>query len=125
MPLYQVMQHPKGSKDPFTDSGAVFIKDRFSFTAALFTPLWALYNGLIAEALVWLGFVIVLLAYAGSANNSGILWLYPFASLLIGYEAANILAAGLRRRGYTPVGDIIAVSADTAEMEWLKRGAGV
>lgn len=124
MPLYQVMQHPKGSKDPFSDSGAVFIQDRFSWTAALFTPLWTLYNGLIAETVIWTVGVVLLGIVAFALKNPGILFIYPFAAALIGWEASNILAAGLRRRGYFAGGDIVANSSDMAEMEWLKRGAG-
>lgn len=124
MPLYQVMQHPKGSQDPFTDSGAVFINDRFSWIAALLTPLWTLYNGLIAETIIWAVGAGALIIAGVALNNPAVWWIYPFVAALIGWEAPNILAAGLRRRGYLAAGDIVASSSDTAEMEWLKRGAG-
>lgn len=123
MPLYQVMQRPHGSSDPFAESGAVFIKDRFSWSATLITPVWALYEGLFAEFGVWLVFTLILGAVSAILNNPGILWAYPVMAILVGYEAPNIVAAGLRRRGFTPGGDIVAPSSDVAEMEWMKRGA--
>lgn len=123
MPLYQVMQRPHGSVDPFSESGAVFIKDRFSWSAALLTPIWAIYNGLFLETGIWVVLTLVLIGLATILNNPALVWAYPCFALLVGYEAPNILAAGLRRRGFVPGGDIVANSADVAEMEWMKRGA--
>lgn len=125
MPLFQVMRRPHGTTDPHMESGAVFIRDRFSWSATLFTPIWALYEGLILEAGVWVVLTISLIALATILDNSAILLVYPCVAVLVGFEASNILAAGLRRRGFTPVGDIVAISADMAEMEWMKRGASV
>jgi hypothetical protein len=125
MPLFQVMRRPHGTSDPHTESGAVFIRDRFSWSAALFTPVWMLYEGLILETGIWFVGVLVLGGISAFFDNPAIWLAYPGIALLVGFEAPNILVAGLRRRGFTPVGDIVANSADLAEMEWMKRGATV
>lgn len=121
MSLYQVLKRPQDSFDPASESGAVFIEDRFSWGAALFPPLWALFHGLWLELIVWIAAMVALVGLdmiLGDVSAT----LYLLGALLLGFEAANIRAAALRRKGFHPEGDLIASGEDLAELAWLQRG---
>lgn len=123
MSLYQVLQRPEGVVDPLPNSGAVFIKDRFSWLAGLLPPVWAIVHGLWLELVIWIAAMIALGAASMIIGDEAVFWLNVLVAILIGLEATNIRTAALRRKGYQPLGDIIAGAEDLAEMEFIKRGS--
>lgn len=119
MSVFQVFTHP----DPTSEAGVpVFIKEKFSWGAALLPPVWALVYGLWLEAVLWVLGVLVLRLLSFGIGEEAASWLYVLFAIFIGFEAANIRAAGLRRKGYHGEGDVVASSDDVAEMLWLKSG---
>jgi hypothetical protein len=95
-------------------AGMAFVRDGFSWSAALLTPVWML-----AHRLWWplVGYVcvaaIVELVRQSVAFDPGWLTLTTLAlSLLIGLEAGTLRRWSLARRGWTTLG---AVSGRTAE----------
>ena len=124
MSVFQVLQRPPGDFDPANESGAVFIEDRFSWFAALLPPVWALVHGLWIELIIWIVGMVALYGLNFLIGDEAVFYLYLLSAFFIGYEAANIRASALSRRGCTLAGDIVAGGEDLAEMEWLKQRAG-
>ncbi|UJQ93475.1 DUF2628 domain-containing protein [Mariluticola halotolerans] len=122
MSIFHVFYRPSGIKDPAIESGALFVEERFSWFAALLPPFWAMAHGLWVELLVWLGLMVALVAVSFGLGDEAGFWLYVLGAVLLGFEAATIRMRALIRRGYQPMGDLIATDAELAEMAWVKRG---
>jgi len=106
----------------------VFVKDGFSWMAALFAPIW-----LIVYRLWWplVGYValMVLLAALGSLVGSAWIGLAAQAlNLLIGFEASTLRRWGLDRRGWRSAGSVSGRSAQECERRffdlWLPAQPG-
>ena len=99
--------------------GLVFVKDGFSWPAALFTPIW-----LIAYRLWWplLGYVAAsaLLAWLAGALASGWTTLATLAlHLLIGFEADTLRRWRLGRRGWRTLGTVTGRTAAECERRFF------
>jgi hypothetical protein len=100
-----------------------FVRDKFSWPALFFTPVWLLLNRL------WLAFVIfcaveVLLLvaqyYFGLQNTAAdlVLLLTP---LVVAFEAAQLKAFRLVRRGYREADAVLADDLEGAERRYFER----
>ncbi|MBX9590099.1 MAG: DUF2628 domain-containing protein [Hyphomonadaceae bacterium] len=118
--------HPPADRIDRAES-LVFIKDGFSWTAALFSPIW-----LLMHRLWWplLGYVVVSglfeLARWSAAMGPGWLTLAGVAlHLLIGFEADTLRRWALDRRGWRTLGSVSDRNAAECErrffQEWLPR----
>jgi hypothetical protein len=120
MLTYTVHEPPDAASDRIDRAeGLVFVKDGFSWMAALFTPIW-----LIVHRLWWplLGYAIAsaLLVWAGSVLASGWTTLATLAlHLLIGFEAGTLRRWTLRRRGWRTVGSVTGRSAAECERRFF------
>ena len=113
MRVYTVHVDPLSAAD---DAGAVLVRDGFSWPAALFSVLWALYHGLWAWALA--------LLVAGAAIGGAAVWLgldpagqavvEIGAMALVGWNAGDMRRIALAHRGYrlfdVVVGDDLAAA---------------
>lgn len=122
MPLYQVLSRPDPAALYAGESGAVFIEEKFSWGAFVLMPVWALAHGLWRELVLWMIATALLVLLAFVIGFDAAFWLYVLGAVLTGFEAGNIRAASLRRDGYSPMGDIVAMAPEMAEMEYIKRG---
>ena len=126
MPTFTVHEPPNPPPDRIDRAESfVFIKDGFSWSAALFAPIW-----LLAHRLWWplLGYVVL----------SGLLelvrWVIPFdpgwvtlaaigLHLLIGFEADTLRRWTLGQRGWRTLGSVSGRNATECERrfydEWL------
>jgi hypothetical protein len=100
-----------------------FVRDGFSWGAALFGPLWILANGLWLVLLGYLlivvvGSVLVSLIGAGASAWSG--WLGVALHLLLGLEAASLRRWTLERRGWSMVGSVAGVNREDAERRFFE-----
>lgn len=103
----------------------VFVKDGFTWLAALVPPLWFIANRLWLELIVY--FVIVSIIAGGlSALGLEPQWvtlLVAALQLFIGFEASTIKRAALDRWGYVPLGVVTGRNAAECERrffdEWL------
>ena len=102
-----------------TESRAV--PDRFIWSAALFTPVWALVHGLWVAFIAWLAFAIALVVASDFIGGDAAFWVYVLASVLIGFEAPSLRRASLANGGWRYRGEAAAGSADVAEAECLRR----
>ena len=131
MPTFTVHEPPNPPADRIDRAERlVFVKDGFSWLAAVFGPVW-----LLAHRLWWplLGYVLLsaafqLLTYVPVLDPGWIGLAGLALSLLIGFEADTLRRWGLRRRGWTALG---TVTGKTAHMDvkanklWVKGGAKV
>jgi hypothetical protein len=95
-------------------AGMTFVRDGFSWSAALFTPVWMLAHRLWWPLVAYIGATAVVgLARESIVFHPGWLTLATLAvSLLIGLEAGALRRWSLARRGWTTLG---AVSGRTAQ----------
>lgn len=104
----------------------VFVRDGFSWSAALLAPLWMIANRLWLALLCYLAFLVgsqLLLSVLGLAQQAGG-WTVIALHLLIGFEGDAIRRWTLRRRGYALVGSVSGRTRDECERrffdDWLK-----
>jgi hypothetical protein len=122
MPVYTVLEppHRHGSVSERADR-IVFLRDGFSWSAFVLTPLWLVYRRL------WL--VLVVYALAFGAVEAG-LWLAGVApagriligalmALLVGMEASNLRRWTMTRHGWQDLGIVVAGDRDEAEQRFF------
>ena len=96
---------------------AIFLRDRFSFLAFLFTFLWMFRYGLWLSGLATVA-ILVALNVLGSVEGFEIsaAAISLLLGLLIGLEGPSLRAAKLRRKGWNDVAAFEAQNADEAEL---------
>ena len=115
MAIFVVMEPPGASRNDAA-SGAVLVRDAFSFLAFLLPPLWLLWHRLwIEAALVFaLGVGVAALGeIAGLGFASAALPL--LVPIYVGLEGAGLRVNALRRRGWREWG--VVEASDKAEAE--------
>ena len=127
MTVYSIFEKPQGkaakNRAPTLIPPAA-VSDRFSFTAAIVPPLFALFNGLWLLLIFWIALVVGL-AYVSrviGADAAG--WLYVLVAVFLGFEAPAFRRDGLLARGFVWRGDIIASGEDLAARDYLLKAAG-
>jgi hypothetical protein len=126
MTVYMVFEPPRAGGDPVRRAERMrFVRDRFTWSAFLFAPLWMLRHRL------WLAFVGYLVALvvvppalwlAGGRSGSLLLALFMI-HLLIGIEAATLRRRSLARRGWRDLGIVIGDDLEAAERRFFDAHA--
>jgi len=116
--VYTVYEPPRVARDPIDRATElVFVKDGFSWLAAIFPAIWFLVKGLWLELILFLIGAALLTwgieASGAAAELSGILLI--IAQIVIGFEAGLIQATALERRGWRLVGTVTGHNRDQAE----------
>ena len=122
MRTYTIHEQPEPVADRIDRAERlVFVKDGFSWAAALFAPIW-----LIAHRLWWplVGYVAISAAFEIAENIGSFdqrwLGLIGLAlHLLIGFEADTLRRWGLERRGWRMVGTVTGASAAECERRFF------
>jgi hypothetical protein len=122
MRTYTIHERPAPAADRVDRAeGLVFIKDGFSWAAALFAPLW-----LIVHRLWWplLGYLVIGGAFELIQRfvtfDQRWLGLAGFAlNVLIGFEADSLRRWGLERRGWRTVGTVTGRTAAECERRFF------
>ena len=122
MRTYTVHERPDPAADRVDRAEAlVFVRDGFSWAAALLAPLW-----LIAHRLWWplLGYVVVnaalQLVQLAATFDQRWLGLAAFAlNVLVGFEADTLRRWGLERRGWHTVGTVSGKTATECERRFF------
>jgi hypothetical protein len=115
MITFTVHEPPNPPADPIERAARMaFVRDGFSWSAALLTPVWMLAHRLWWPLVAYVGATAAVeLVRQSVAFHAGWLTLATLAlSLLIGLEAGTLRRWSLARRGWTTLG---AVSGRTAE----------
>jgi len=121
--VYSVYEPPAEASDLVARAEAlVFVKEGFSWPALLLPGLWLLYRRLwVAFALFLL--LLGLLAWALGPSEEGqslLEWLTLGIAVLLAFEANDLRAAALERRGYALAGIAIGPGLDAAELSFLR-----
>lgn len=128
MSVYTVHEPPLRAADAIPDPERfVFVRDRFSVWAFLFTPLWMLWHRM---WLVLVGYVVVsagletaMVAFGASAMAVALVGV--LVSLLIGLEASTLRRLTLSFGGWRNIGIVSAADLEDAERRffetWLEK----
>jgi hypothetical protein len=102
-------------------AGMAFVRDGFSWGAALLTPLWMLAHRLWWPLVAYIGATAVIEFTRKSLSlHPGWLTLTTLAlSLLIGLEAGTLRRWALARRGWTPLGTVSGRTAEDCERRFF------
>lgn len=130
MKTYLVFEPADGGKNSETAEKIVFLREKFSWPALFFTPVWLLWHRLWIGFLAWLVamFVIAVLAQMLGLNPTVTALALSLPSLIAGFEGSELRRRKLLRNGFADAGIVVADSVEDAEQrffeEWVK-GAGV
>jgi len=122
MTVYMVFEPPQADDDPVRHAERIaFVRDRFTWSAFLFAPLWMLRHRLWL-AVVGYGVVVAGvtagLVYAGARLGSIVLSL-ALVNLLAGIEGATLRRRSLIGRGWRDVGIAIGDDLEAAERRFF------
>jgi hypothetical protein len=99
----------------------VFIKDGFSWAALFFTPLWFLFKGEWRGLIGYLVLVILLTAIVDAENHPAAAQALMLAlSVIVGFEANNILRWSRTRRGWREIATVSGSSRDDCERRFFE-----
>ncbi len=123
MVVFTVYEPPSVARDRIDRAGKlVFIKDGFSWLAAILPVVWFLVKGLWLELGLFLAGGALLTwgmeASSGTSELSGVALL--IVQIIIGFEAGLIQATALERRGWRHVGTVTGHDQDQAERRFFE-----
>jgi hypothetical protein len=121
--VFNVYEPPNPARDRIDRAGElVFVKDGFSWLAAILPVIWFLVKGLWLELLVFLGIVAVLSwgieAMGELGGLSGTLLL--IVQIVLGFEAGALQSAALERRGWSFLGTVTGHNQDECERRFFE-----
>jgi hypothetical protein len=122
MATYLVFEPADGARTQANAERVVFLRERFSVFAFVFTPFWLLRHRLWLGFLLWLTLFIaitVLGSLLGFGAFSALAALYV-PSFIFGLEGVNFRARKLLRNGYREAGVVIAEDLETAELRFFE-----
>jgi hypothetical protein len=126
MTVYMVFEPRDAGGDPMRRAErTVFVRDRFTWSAFLFAPLWMLRHRL------WLAFIsygVVIVAVTAALRFAGaragtLLLALALIHLLVGIEAATLRRRKLLHRGWGELGIVIGDDIETAERRFFDSDA--
>ena len=127
MTVYSIFEKPQGkaakNRAP-KPVPPVAVADRFSWTAMLFTPLFALFNGLWLLLVFWFALTLGLAYVSRVIGVDAACGLYALVAVFLGFEAPAFRRDGLLARGYLWRGDVVASGEDLATHDFLVSSAG-
>jgi hypothetical protein len=128
MTVYMVFEPPRRGADPVRHAERiVFVRDRFCWSAFLFTPLWLLWRRLWLALIAYLVIIVALavgLAWLGVGPGARFT-AFALISLLIGFEAATLRRWTLLRRGWRELSTVIGDDREAAERRFFDAYAWV
>jgi hypothetical protein len=102
-----------------------FVRDGFHFWAALFGPVWLIWNRLWLALLGWIVVIVVLEIGMTSlgAGPTAIFFADLLVALLMGFEAASLRRWTLSRRNWRQLDIVVADDEEQAERRFFDRWA--
>lgn len=119
MTIYSILENPERGPE-----AVEVIPDRFIWSAALFSPLWALFNRAWGFVLLWCVLLAVVVASRDVLGTGGAVSLYLLLALWTGFAASGIKRRAMEKRGWMPGGEWVARSTGDALALWLDRRYG-
>jgi len=122
MTVYSIFEKPQGKAAKNRVPRLVppvAVADRFSWTAMLFPPLFALFNGLWLLLVFWIALALGLAYVSRVIGVDAACGLYALVALFLGFEAPAFRRDGLLARGFIWRGDVVASGEDLATHDFL------
>lgn len=116
MTLYAIYAKPENGPDALT-----FLADKFSWSAFLLPPLWAISRGAVAFLVVWMVVFGALIWAAPVVGSEAAFALYGVFALWTGFASSSIHARALDRRDWIAMGEVVASDGVSAERIWLDQ----
>jgi thiol:disulfide interchange protein len=122
MTVYMVFEPPRRGDDPLVHAERIaFVRDRFSWPAFLFAPLWLLWYRL------WLALAIYVVALAALATGLRLLGAslearslaVALLGVLLGLEAATVRRRKLLHHGWRERGIVVGDDREAAERRFF------
>ena len=122
MVIYTVHEPPNASANRLESAEQLlFVKDGFSWLAALLPVVWLLWKRMWLELIVFMalaGLIVWVFTTLGAPDlGNGILLA---VQVLFGFEAGNLYSASLERRGWPLVGTVSGSSREDCERRFLE-----
>jgi hypothetical protein len=120
--VFNVYEPPEATGDRIDRAERlIFIRDGFHWWAALIPALWLLVKGLWLELIA---FLVLAGALAWSLEAAGMTpaaasMVFVIVQIVIGFEASQIYAAALKRRGWREAGTVTGRNQDECERRFL------
>ena len=122
MVTYTVHEPPNVSANRLESAEQLlFVKDGYSWLAALVPPLWLLWKRMWLELAIYvggIGLMVWALTSIGAPNTTSALLL--IIQIVFGFEAGALYSAALERRGWPVVGTVTGRNAEDAERRFLE-----
>jgi hypothetical protein len=123
MPAFAVFEPPVRANRPVARHAErfVFLRERFSWGAFMFGPLWMIWRRLWLVLLIYV-IVMALIAYGLSRfgiSSQASFAVYFLVALLVGMEAATLRRWTLLRRGWRERGVVVADDLEMAERRFF------
>jgi hypothetical protein len=124
MPAFTVHEPPRREDDDDAAATAdrfVFVRDKFSMWAFLFSPLWMIWRGLWLVLLLYIVAMIALQAGLWALGASGKVQFTVgiLIGLLIGFEASSLRRWTFARRNWISHGVVVADDEESAERRFF------
>ncbi|MEO8758545.1 MAG: DUF2628 domain-containing protein [Devosia sp.] len=126
MTVYSIFEKPQGkaanNRVPQVIP-PIAVPERFSWTAAMLPPVFAVLNGLWLLLVFWIALVAGLYYIGRVIGDDAAFWLYVLVAVFLGFEAPAFRRDGLLARGFIWRGDMIATDEDIAQRDYLVGSA--
>jgi len=99
----------------------IFVKDGFSWVAAVLPAIWLLWKRMWLELIVFIGgagLIVWAFTAAGAPNVGNAILL--IAQIVLGFEAGQLYGDALERRGHRFVGTVSGRNAEDCERRFLE-----
>jgi hypothetical protein len=123
MKTFLVFEPASGGKNSETAEKIVFLREKFSWPALFFAPIWLLWHTL------WIGFIAWLAAEFAIGALTQLFGLHPGATalalwlpnLIVAFEASELRRRKLIRKGYSDAGIVVAENLEDAERRFFEE----
>jgi hypothetical protein len=114
--------HAGGSSRMERAESLLFVRDGFSWRAALFSPFYLLVRGEWRALAAYIGVatVLALLLSATGAKSDWIVWMFVLLNLITGFEASELKRWSLDRAGWQEVGSVSGRGHEEAERRFFE-----
>ena len=123
MKTYLVFEPQAGNRTPAEAERVVFLREKFSWPAFFFGPLWLAWHRLWLALAFWLAAVVLIAAavavWSLDASFAAIAGLVP--SFVLAFEATAVRRQKLLANGFRDVGVVVADHIEAAERRFFDR----
>ena len=130
MKTFLVFEPQAGNRTPEEAERVVFLREKFSWPALVFGPLWLLWHRLWLGLVFWFAAVALIGAAVAALRLESFIAVLVLSvpSLILAFEATLLRQQKLAANGFREAGVVVAEDIETAERRffdrWLAREKG-